>query len=437
MSQKVYADDDVILDEPKIYSDDDVVIDLPKSNNQYGPPLPPSNSSNEQVETTPQESDDYSVDVMGNPTSEKAVNQAGDFINSSGRGLAAGSTFGNSDELAGGAEALWHLAHGSTKEGFTELYKKYRDEQRIKNKIAETNHPYLYGGSKALGTVGSSLLLPGGVVSAGLQGAATGLGESNSEDIGGLARDTAVGGVVGSAIGAALPAAGKLVSKAGSSLKSLAEDAAEGAAGGAKVGATKYPEGTGRKLLNEKIVSFWDNPTNIAKKAAQAENKAINYQNERFKGVDPSLESSIKTPQSPLSQIAKQSADKANQASSPIGDAMDLAIGGGGAIQSLMSHNLLGAGVGVAGAGLRRLAAPRLESSGAVGADVIGSLLQKSPELFGKYAKPLINAAARGGSSLASNIFVLQQRDAGFRQIYNQIQDMIDVRGTSLDEQNE
>src|SRR5262249_37850118 len=65
----------------------------------------------------------------------------------------------------------------------------------------------------------------------------------------------------------------------------------------------------------------------------------------------------------------------------------------------------------------RRLLAPRFASSGAVIADNLSDVVLKAPQLLGKFAKPLQDAAARGGNSLAATHFILQQTNPEYREM--------------------
>ena len=66
-------------------------------------------------------------------------------------------------------------------------------------------------------------------------------------------------------------------------------------------------------------------------------------------------------------------------------------------------------------------------NTGAVIANNLSEVIAKSPQLLGKFAKPLQAAADRGGNSLAATHFVLQQTNPEYRKIAN----------TPLDEQND
>jgi len=109
----------------------------------------------------------------------------------------------------------------------------------------------------------------------------------------------------------------------------------------------------------------------------------------------------------PIQEAAEKRASQLNQ--SPFGGFGDFAAGAAGSI---------GGGPGVAATvGARRILAPRLASSGAIIADNLADVVKNTPQVLGKFAKPLIDAAARGGNSLAATHFVLQQTQPEYRDL--------------------
>jgi len=128
------------------------------------------------------------------------------------RGAAQGATLGYSDEMMGALQALKHKAlpeKGEEKASMEDLYKQYRDIQRSKNSAAQEQNPWTYGLGNVAGGVGSIALAPeaiaaklGTIGGGAALGAATGLGTSDSEDLGGMAKDTALGAGLGAAGGA-------------------------------------------------------------------------------------------------------------------------------------------------------------------------------------------------------------------------------------------
>lgn len=63
----------------------------------------------------------------------------------------------------------------------------------------------------------------------------------------------------------------------------------------------------------------------------------------------------------------------------------------------------------------------RAASSGAIMVDKLADVLRMDPTAFGKFAKPLQEAAQRGGTSLAATNFVLQQTNPEYREIYSKM----------------
>lgn len=133
------------------------------------------------------------------------------------RGAAQGVTFGFADEAAGGLEAAkdWITNDPS---GFMANYRKHRNESRANYKSAEQANPASYMSGQFGGAVVPALFTSGGSIPASIgslaaQGAAQGLGSSESDlmqgDLSGAVRDTALG----SAIGGATGVAGKAISK--------------------------------------------------------------------------------------------------------------------------------------------------------------------------------------------------------------------------------
>jgi hypothetical protein len=113
----------------------------------------------------------------------------------------------------------------------------------------------------------------------------------------------------------------------------------------------------------------------------------------------------------PMADAASKRVNTLNQ--NPIGGFNDLASGTSGAVMGGlpgMVTSMLG----------RRLITPRVTSTVAVGMDKISNLLRSSPEAFGKFAKPLMDAQARGASGLASTHFLLQNTNPEYRKTLEQ-----------------
>lgn len=150
------------------------------------------------------------------------------------RGTAQGGSLGFADEITG---ALNHPV-GAAKEtankfvggpGYQDedvtAYKKERDESRANYELADKEHPYYYGAGQLAGGITSGLATGGaasGLVAGGklglaglaglgaVEGAATGVGATNSDST----QDLALSGAAGGVIGGALPGVAKVVGPA-------------------------------------------------------------------------------------------------------------------------------------------------------------------------------------------------------------------------------
>lgn len=102
----------------------------------------------------------------------------------------------------------------------------------------------------------------------------------------------------------------------------------------------------------------------------------------------------------------------------------------------IASIGAIGAGepiTGVIGAAARRVAGPRVAASAAVTYDSIGSVLQKAPQLLGRYQKVLQDAAQRGAQQLAVADYVLSQKDSEYRKIKS---DLMNSNGQEINADN-
>lgn len=153
--------------------------------------------------------------------------EADSVLESTLRGAAQGASLGFADELTGGAETAGEVFTDPTlrlKDLLTR-YKKNRDLSRENYRKAEADNPKSYlagnvGGGIATAFVPGLNLAKGATLgkvalqSAGV-GAAGGFGSSEREDILGLAKDTAIGGVIGGVAPGAINLAGKALAKGG------------------------------------------------------------------------------------------------------------------------------------------------------------------------------------------------------------------------------
>lgn len=456
------------------------------------------------------------------PMEEPKPSQYSEF-ESGVRGAAQGASFGFADEATGALEAArdW-LSRDPA--GFMDNYKKHRDESRANYKAAEEANPGSFLTGQFGGAAAPTLLTggAGGIASLAAQGAAQGLGSSEADlaqgDIGGAARDAAIGGTIGGALGAATkaiaPAIGKvsnyLSNAASGRLANTAEDLAVKATGATGRQAEKFAPNAGRELLDRGIVRFGRTPEDVAMRASEASDEAGNAISQALsdldaKGVTASLENIRKSIEgkvrqltevpgneriikqlnseldnlyargqsdlpisvaenakrafqgqtnyaspeaekkasaqlarafkeevessalqanpeiadkflegkktfgllAPIQEAAEKRASQLNQ--SPFGGFGDFAAGAAGS---------LGGGGGIAGTvAARRLAAPRLASSGAVIADNLSEIIAKAPQMLGKFAKPLQAAANRGPQAVASTNFILQQTNPEYRRL--------------------
>lgn len=135
-------------------------------------------------------------------------------LESFGRGAAQGASFGFSDEIVGGVEALLT----------DKTYQQARDESREANRLAEEANPLTYLGGNLVG--GAAVPIPGGAIASGGLKAATTLGKA--------ARLVGVGTVAGG-LGAAGSSEADLTDLENNptNLDEFQRDVASGAVGGA------------------------------------------------------------------------------------------------------------------------------------------------------------------------------------------------------------
>jgi hypothetical protein len=212
------------------------------------------------------------------------------------RGALQGATFGFGEEISGGLETVGSAGEILKAEDsigkMKELYKRYRDIERQRNKLAEEAHPYTYGAGSLVGGIGSTALT-GGLLGAGVKGAAaagalTGLGTSEAETLGETAKDVAVGGTVGALAGKAGEVLGKLVSPS-----ALKEEAALNVANALKAkGMPSQKEKIGRAVLESKALSSGINEEALGKLAAASSEAEDKLQNTVLKTIKDRLSSS-------------------------------------------------------------------------------------------------------------------------------------------------
>jgi hypothetical protein len=208
-------------------------------------------------------------------------------LESAGRGLAQGATFGFADEVAGAGEkvGMWLQGLMNNQDLTEESKKKYadlvsksytqgRDEYRAADKAAAEANPLSYGAGQLTGGVASGLATGGaGLGSMATQGAVQGLGSSEADltegDVLGAGKDVLLGGAIGAGAGLLGKVPVKsLTSKISKYLGKGAEKLAVNATGATASQASKFSPEAGRELLERGIVRFGDTTENIAERAA-------------------------------------------------------------------------------------------------------------------------------------------------------------------------
>lgn len=156
--------------------------------------------------------------------------------------------------------------------------------------------------------------------------------------------------------------------------------------------------------------------------SSKADQKAPIYAADAFKNevegaatkASPEIASTFKSAKdtygllAPIEEASQKRASQLNQ--NQIGGFNDMAAGviGGSS----------GGGPGVAaGITAKRALVPRIASSAAVVTDNVSKLLQTAPQKLGKFAKPLQDAAARGGNALGVTHYLLQSMDPEYQKL--------------------
>lgn len=193
-------------------------------------------------------------------------------------------------------------------------YVKARDYYNRRQEKLQKENPAEFSGGQVVGTIVSSMPVAKAaqgatVLSRALKGAAAGAGygaiQNTSEkegEIGGLdlgerAQNLALGGAfgAGASLGADALAKGltkgtraivNTKNKVGQYFKKGAEELAENATGATRVQAEKFRDGSGRYLLDNKIVSFGDTAENVAGKAGSAIKKSEDAIDTSLKSLD-------------------------------------------------------------------------------------------------------------------------------------------------------
>ena len=112
-----------------------------------------------------------------------------------------------------GASKLMNTAYSD--KGLADTYKTLRDQNRTQIKEAESDNPKSYYTGVVAGAVANPAKFTGNIVKQGVKsGLAFGLGDSESESLGGMAADALKGGAAGLVTGKVLQGAGKLANAA-------------------------------------------------------------------------------------------------------------------------------------------------------------------------------------------------------------------------------
>jgi hypothetical protein len=151
--------------------------------------------------------------------------------------FAQGASFGLTDELAGGLEAVGSKlgmrglggqitdirreSPEEDKQSFADVYRQRRDQNRLRQEAETRAFPRTAMGSELAGAVTSGMLtgnpasLAGKVGLGAGEAALQGFGSSEADTLGGLARDTAVAGSLGGATSGTLGGLGRLSDRSG------------------------------------------------------------------------------------------------------------------------------------------------------------------------------------------------------------------------------
>jgi hypothetical protein len=154
------------------------------------------------------------------------------------RGAAQGATLGFSDEIAGAAGGIWDdissmFTGEASKDG---TYTKHRDESRAANKAAQQANPLTYGAGEIGGSIATAFVpglnagklatLGGRVVGNAGLGALAGLGLSDADNAGDMAKDAALGGALSGGMAFGIEKAAPLIGKAAGYVGGKTGDAA-------------------------------------------------------------------------------------------------------------------------------------------------------------------------------------------------------------------
>lgn len=163
-------------------------------------------------------------------------------------------------------------------------------------------------------------------------------------------------------------------------------------------GAPEAAEGMGKDLLDKNMVRPFDTQAQIANRLSKAPAPT--------EGFDPFTKQPT-TIGKDFSGVAQAAKDAAGKPKGWVDSATDMA---------LIAKTAMGSPISAASLVAKKVAAPRALSTIATTANGLSTVLQKTPQFFGKWAPVLTNAAARGELALNASAYVLQQQDPEFRQ---------------------
>lgn len=241
-------------------------------------------------------------------------------------GASQGISFGFDDEAIGAVRAAIGKATGDD-QNYSDLYKKYRDEQRNFTKQAQQDNPWSFFAGNAAGTVGSAIAVPFGAIGEGATAAArigraatlggvtgAGLSENNPLDSPtkafGFVKDVGEGAAIGGALqgaGEGLGTAARtLIGGDTSGIRNFSQQKALAAAGFMAKDLNKLSpaqqEAIGSTLLDKKVVTALSSLNDVADAAQGLKEDAGNRIGEALKNVDNMVvDAKQRTSQLPIS----------------------------------------------------------------------------------------------------------------------------------------
>lgn len=213
------------------------------------------------------------------------------------RGAAQGATLGFSDEIAGGAGALWDSLSPDQKKSFEDLYIQNRDESRSANKAAQEANPITYGASEIGGGVATAFVpglnagklatLGGRVAANAGLGALAGAGMSEADNASALAKDAAIGGALAGGLSYGLEKAAPYVKQGANYIgQKLSDGSDEIAKKIGKIGFGVDEKATANYLANRADVNNASSLGDIAEAVLDPNDKSSTLRSMRQKSSD-------------------------------------------------------------------------------------------------------------------------------------------------------